>query len=272
MSNITIVTAFFDIGRGEWTKPVHGRQMPHYIPRTTDTYFGYFENLSKIKNDMIIYTSHDFVDKIKEIREKNSPEASTHVVGIDLDEATQNIKPKMLEIMGRKEFVNLVKDPHMPEYWNADYVLINFMKTDFVNHAFENSLVKTELAAWIDFGYARDNETVPASRVWKYNFNPNKMHYFNRMPVDFDTPIFEIIRTNTVYIQGCHMVGGKEAWLNNMRLNYINLNSLLSCGLVDDDQTILLMNWRSDPHNIELHPIPCGDTGWYKAMTKFNEA
>ena len=39
MNDITIVTAFFDIGRGEWT-PDKG--LPHYLHRTNQTYLQRF--------------------------------------------------------------------------------------------------------------------------------------------------------------------------------------------------------------------------------------
>lgn len=270
MSDITIVTAFFDIGRTEWTGVVHGRQLPHYIPRSTDSYFDYFENLSKIKNDMVIFTSNDLVDRIKTIRDKNAPDSVTHVIGVNFDDSTRAIKPIIQMVQSQPEYAALMVDPHMPEYWNADYVIVNFMKTDFVNHAYDAGLITTELAAWIDFGYARDNKTIPNNGMWKYSFDPKKMHYFNKIPLD-SRPIFDITRTNTVYIMGCHIVGGREAWQNNLRLNYNSLKSLIRCGLVDDDQTILLMNYREDPENIELHHIDAEKSGWYVVMKNFNE-
>lgn len=271
MNDITIVTAFFDIGRGEWTNPVHGRPMPHYIPRTTETYFSYFENLSKIKNDMVIYTSSDMADKIKSIRDRNAPDALTSVVAIDFNESTKAMRNVVQKIQSRPEYADLMIDPHMPEYWNADYVIVNFMKTDFVNNAYDNGFINTELAAWIDFGYARDDKTIPKNGIWKYNFDPTKMHYFNKIPIDERRPIFDIIRTNTVYIMGCHIVGGRSAWKNNLKLSYRNLSSMIRCGLIDDDQTILLMNYKDDPTNIELHHIDAEKNGWYVVMQNFNE-
>ena len=65
MSDVTIVTAFFDIGRGDWT-PDKG--LPHYLHRTTDTYVERFGNLATLENEMVIYTSADLVDKVTELR------------------------------------------------------------------------------------------------------------------------------------------------------------------------------------------------------------
>ena len=68
MPNITIVTAFFDIGRGRLPKEKHGRVLPHYQHRSVDTYFEFFKNLARLKNDLVVYTTEDFVDRIVEIR------------------------------------------------------------------------------------------------------------------------------------------------------------------------------------------------------------
>ena len=52
--SISIVTAFFDIGRGNLPNEKHGRILPHYQHRSVDTYFDFFSKLAKIQNDMNI--------------------------------------------------------------------------------------------------------------------------------------------------------------------------------------------------------------------------
>ena len=44
MNDITIVTSFFDIGRGNWTLD---RGLPHYLQRTNETYLERFAHLAK---------------------------------------------------------------------------------------------------------------------------------------------------------------------------------------------------------------------------------
>ena len=68
MSDITIVTAFFDIGRGNLPAMVRGRILPHYQHRSVETYFEFFRNLAKIKNDMVIYTTKEHAERIRNIR------------------------------------------------------------------------------------------------------------------------------------------------------------------------------------------------------------
>lgn len=274
MSDITVVTAFFDIGRGNWNKTSHGIDTPHYIPRTTESYFSYFENLAKIKNDMVIYCSEEHVETISKIREKNAPDAETTIVPLDFQNSVKHIKPVIEKIQKQAEYIEFVNDPRMPEYWNSDYVLVNFLKTEFVVDAYKKDHIKTDLAAWLDFGYVRSEKTLPKNGKWSYDFDPSKMHYFNKKSIDFERPIFDIIRTNDVYIMGCHLVGGKDAWFRHLQQNMQSLSSLINCGFIDDDQTILLMNYRMDPDTFELHPIDVKREEWDEwniAMIKFNK-
>lgn len=274
MGDITIVTAFFDIGRGNWTTPVNGREIPHYIPRTTDTYFNYFRNLAKVKNDMVIFCDKGHVDLVRNIRNTNAPGSKTTIFDVDFNETVKDLKAVIEMVQSNPAYVNLMIDPHMPEYWNADYVLVNLMKTDFVLHAYAQQAIKTDLVAWLDFGYVRGESTLPKNLVWKYDFDSTKMHYFNKRPIDMHRPIFDIIRHNDVYIMGCHLVGGQQAWIKHKEMNTVSLKALLRCGLIDDDQTFLLMNYRMEPNSFELHPITVTQDEWDQwnvAMLKFNE-
>lgn len=270
MRDITIVTAFFDIGRGDWKGVKNGRPMENYLARSNDYYFECFERLAKVKNDMIIYTSPEFKQRIEDIRASHSPDARTVVIELDLYETLRGTKEVIQNVMLRPEYVLFVDNPQLPEYWNPEYVLINFLKTDFVCSSFEQDLIKTELAAWIDFGYARNADTVPDNMLWQYDFDPAFMHFFNLRELDNDRPLFDIVKTNSVYIMGCHAVGGKEAWTTNMQLNYSSLNMLLNCGLIDDDQTIMLMNVRAAPEKYKLHPIDVEQNGWHVIFQKFS--
>lgn len=274
MSDITIITAFFDIGRSNWSFSPTGEKLPFYIPRTTESYFEYFEYLSKMKNDMIIYCSSEHVEKINEIRKRNSPNSNTTVLSIDFKNSVANIKQAVEFIQQRPEYIKLVDDPRMPEYWNADYVVVNYMKTNFVVNAYDEGHIKTKLAAWLDFGYVRGDFGLPKSLLWDYDFDADKVHFFNKIPIDFGRPIFDIIKTNTVYIMGCHIVGGEKSWKQHKILNDISLDCLLSCGLIDDDQTILLMNYKRCPQAYELHRIEVKQEewdNWNVAMLKFNK-
>jgi hypothetical protein len=87
MNNISIVTAFFDIGRGDWT-PDKG--LPHYLERKTETYLERFGYLTNLKNDITVFTTEDLAPKVQEIC-KNRTE-KTNIVILDLNERFSKIK------------------------------------------------------------------------------------------------------------------------------------------------------------------------------------
>ena len=53
-SSTTIITAYFDIGRGDWTANKGFREK---LARSVDVYFSYFERLAALENEMIIFFS-----------------------------------------------------------------------------------------------------------------------------------------------------------------------------------------------------------------------
>ena len=65
MNEITIVTAFFDIGRGDWT-PDKG--LPHYLQRTTDTYIERFSHMAQLENELVVFSTPDMIEKLIPLR------------------------------------------------------------------------------------------------------------------------------------------------------------------------------------------------------------
>lgn len=277
MSDITIVTAFFDIGRGDLPKEKHGRPLPWYQHRSIDTYFEYFEKQARLNNDMVIYTTPDLVDRVVALREKYGHGDKTVVVQMPsyLPEGLEPLKEEIQRIMDLPEYIANIDNPQLIEYWHADYVLVNIFKAMYVSSAINAGHVKTPLTAWIDFGYARSDETIPTEvldKGWKYDFDVNKIHMFNQRPVDViekERPISDIIKTGDVYIQGCHIVGGTEKWADFGLAVFANLRELVSHDLIDDDQTLLLLAALSHPELVELHYNSPDD--WFRVFKDYNE-
>jgi hypothetical protein len=167
---------------------------------------------------------------------------------------------------------HFLADPHTPEYWNPQYVLINFLKPGLVCRAYEDGLLEaTETAAWIDFGYCDREGVLGASVAWEYDFTRDRIHLFALREPDAKRPIFDVVRTGSVYLTGGQIVADRASWLQ-LRDGYAsNLEHLLRCGLVDDDQTLLLMCYIEAPQQFELHYI-LPRQGWRAALRHFNRA
>ena len=86
---LTIVTAFFDCGRGE-----HSSQK-----RTNNDYIEYFKFWARIRNKVIIYTMPEFAEKIFKIRDKFGLADQTVIISdVDIWNVEKDILDKMQQI------------------------------------------------------------------------------------------------------------------------------------------------------------------------------
>lgn len=262
MNEITIVTAFFDIGRGEWT-PDKG--LPWYLQRTTQTYLDRFSHMAKLENPMIVYTSEDLVDTIKKIR----GDLPTEIIPVNLKESFVKLREDISKIQKSPEYQSKINPLQVknPEYWNSDYVLVNLLKSAFVNRSLH--MIPTKLVAWMDFGYCRSEETLAGVKKWCYPFDPEKIHFFNIKDWKEGTYIQDVIANNDVHITGPCIVAGKDMWPILEALVSHNTLELIENNLIDDDQTLLLMSYLMKPELFELHPVSSND--WFVAFRDYNE-
>jgi protein YibB len=266
MNNISIVTAFFDIGRGNWT-PDKG--LPHYLHRTTDTYLERFSHLAELENDITIFTSKELEGRVKSICNKRL--GRTEVITIDINFTFSEMRKKIVKIQQDRNFQSRInpQQSRNPEYWNPDYVLVTNLKAHFTNVAIEIGCTQNDLVAWIDFGYCRSAKNIPASKTWNYDFDPSKIHLFNYKSYD-NKPIEHAVCNNDVYILGAKVVAHKTMWPKMSNLMGNSFNDLYNKGLVDDDQGLWLQSYIKEPELFELHRIPDHQFG-YDPFVLFNE-
>lgn len=264
MNDITIVTAFFDIGRGDWT-PDKG--LPHYLQRTTDTYMKRFGHMAKLENEMIVYTSKDLAKHVERERQGKP----TEVLIVDFPNSFQKLRESVSNIQKSPEYQAKINPMQVrnPEYWNADYVVVNALKSSFVNRAIDLKLINTDLVAWLDFGYCREESTLNGVKKWQYPFDKDKIHFFNIKEWKNDKTIQDVIANNDVYITGPCIVAGKEMWPKLEYLVHHSIDKLIENNLMDDDQTMLLMSYLFNPEIFELHPVSSDD--WFIAFKDYNE-
>lgn len=268
--NLTIITAFYDIGRSKWTGFIGGHPLPSYLKRTTDQYFECFERMLKLDNDIVVFTSPDLVERFDKYKVQKPNLA---VIPYEFHNAHPDIREKIAKIHNDPKFYGPIRQPFNPEYWNVDYVMINLMKSEFVNYAIDTSIVLTELVAWLDFGYCRTDDCVPTTK-WNYNFELDRIHLFSvKKFVPTHMNLREIINTNDVFIQGCHIVASKKDWQFLENEMQISLDMFLEKGWIDDDQTFYFMNYCRNPDSYEIHYLdPNHKCGWFQIFQEFNDA
>jgi protein YibB len=264
MNDITIVTAFFDIGRGEWT-PDKG--LPHYLQRTNDTYFERFSHMAKLENEMVVYTAPEFESRVRELR----GDRKTEVVVIDFKYNFDYLRKRIHDAQKNENFQNAINPNQRanPEYWYPDYVLVNSLKSTFALQAIDNGYATNDLVAWLDFGYCRTPDALNGKTKWQYSFNKDKIHLFNLKEYD-NIPIETIISNNSVYMTGPCIVAGRNQWQHLYGLVNHSMNNLLSNNWIDDDQTLLLMSYIAAPQLFELHKVSEND--WFVAFKDYNES
>ena len=242
MNDITIVTAFYNIKRENWSG----------FERSDDKYFEYFEHWARMKNRIIVYVENDVHKRrVEQIREKFGLTDMTTVI---VTGKCEEIDPELYDEIKTATENELQKGFHVheksPEAWSALYNYIMILKGWFLQDAIKRNLVTDDTAAWLDFGFGHGIDTYPLAEefdfCWRYDFVSDKITMFYLKELD-ERPVFDIICTGAVYFLGFMIVGRKQYWpefWNLMRRSMLELNAT---GLVDDDQTIMYMAYRKRP-------------------------
>jgi protein YibB len=252
-SDITIVTAFFDIGRENWEG----------FERSSDMYIDRFKHLTKLNNKIIVYTSPDLVEKIQAVSKYIT------VIPYNFLEETLALRKTIKDIQSSDQFTKKLtgRIRKNPESWSPEYVAVTSLKAFFVSKAISDGHVDTELVSWIDFGYCRNEKTVPTTS-WSYNFDSSKIHMLVMNEINTKRPMGDIIYSGDVYVQGCQVIAGKHLWpwLEESMKN--SLDNLMHQGLVDDDQGLFLMSYLKNPNRFILRYNKSSD--WFIIFKEYN--
>lgn len=239
MNEITLITAYFNIGRGTWSG----------YSRNDEKYLSYFAHWARLRNRLVVYTSPDLVDKVKEIRESFGLGDRTTVIPVpDVSAVQPELYQSIRQTMKNKVSWLFHKKLDHPEAWNYDYNYVANLKPYWVQDAVARGLT-TETAAWIDFGYDHGGDDFPYAEDFDFLWQPQLaplIYLALENPLD-DLPIFEVVRSMKVYIRGNLIIAPSGMWLPFWNNAKEALSALSECGLADDDQTMELMVYRRHP-------------------------
>lgn len=259
MNEVTIVTIFFDIGRGNW----EGK-----MQRSNEKYFEYFKSWARIKNKVIIYTEPQYAKKARTIREQYGLADRTEVIEIeDMTALDNEVYSAMKNALANPIAQSFRAEQNHPEVYNPDYNFIMYLKYYFLQKAVKDGLASGMLA-WMDFGYNKGgNYYVNPEEfdfLWAVDLNPDKIHLFSfgEETELWELPIFEVIRSLEVYISGEIVLLHEKLTDEFLALCRRCELSLGDVGFSDDDQTILLMAYRTNPELFSLHQM----LGWCDQM------
>lgn len=235
---IKIVTAFFDIGRGE----------SKYLSRSNKKYFEYFTFWASIQNDLTVYCQTKNAQEIMNIRRRYGLEDKTHIKTIDdFFNIEIDIYQKMKDIENNHSFKNF-------RFFNnalsntADYCYIMALKWWCLKDAakLEKS---TQMMAWLDFGYNHGGELYVNPRdfnfLWDYDFD-EKINCFCLSDPDSVSAIDSLQFQSDCFIGHTAIMPAHycELFWNEIKNSLV---SLLSLDCMDDDQQLELMVYKKHP-------------------------
>lgn len=247
--HISIVTAFFELGRAKLTGDA----------RTTDFYLDCFAFWARVRNPVVVYGNADTCERALAIRKKFGREELTRTVTIpDLFALDPELLAGLERTMSDPYYRSYRWKPFKPEAKMPAYNYLMCHKPYFVADAVEKGLTG-ENVAWVDFGYNVNGSYYLYPEEFDFEWRHpvgGKIHYFNRVDTD-ERPIFEIVRTMGDCFQGNFIVSPGRYW-PMMRDSYRRyMRELIDCGLPDSDQTLMIMLYRDNPELFEIHPLPC---------------
>lgn len=142
MGEITLVTDFFDIGRGQ--------DKNEELRRTASKYFDEFRRWARIQNKLIVYTDSKSAETIKAIRAEYGLLDKTVIVATDnLFELEGDLLARMEKASRNQDFLDFRYLPEASSN-NPKYDYLWMMKYYFMNDAYEKGLL-TEDVVWMDF-------------------------------------------------------------------------------------------------------------------------
>jgi protein YibB len=255
--NTTLITGFFDIGRQNWDAG---------FPRSNAVYLEYFNRLAGLQNPIVVYTSSQMVDVIKQQVKWNNV---TFVV-LDWVEKYSAVTGRIERVMKSPEYraklANNGAADFLPENRIPAYVAVTNRKIEWVSDAIDRGLVNTEYAAWIDFGYVREEATLAGLSQYDCPFEDDKIHMFSRRDLT-RIKLEGAMLWNLVYFMGGSIVGKKESWAAFNEIYYSEFERFLQKGIIDDDQGFLLASYVQKPELFEAHIT----SDWFPLFKQFSK-
>jgi hypothetical protein len=260
---ITLVSAFYDIGRTQWDTYV----------RSTQTYIDSFKNYYSIDYHMIVFIDSRYIHLLT-----NTP--SITFIPINEIWLKNNTIWSKIEIarsiMNSEKYKTLVArriENGSPETLFPEYNFINHCKIDFINYAIHHGYINSELVAWSDFGYHNSVFKNDISRFPKENLNTSffnskiTMWTMNEITEkDFD-PWYTVQNEKVIFTGGFY--GLPTTMVPEFhKLYHDSLDELHNLGICDDDQHIYLRCYRKNPELFEIH---LDKNKWPEALCHFQK-
>lgn len=273
LSDVTIVTAFYDLDRSNWSSPM--------FRRPTEDYIRAFSRLVSNDYSMVIYADARHLNTIRDLVSASIGSDKKVVIPISEEWMIENLwswsrLQRETEIMNSAQYKDVIPQRiamGYPENVNPRYTILTHSKIDFLCHAIENHHAITNNLMWVDFGYLSDKAVaggfVPKKRLSSLNMIPNKVNLCslaNRIvEQDFD-PIFTLKNAPEKLTAGV-FCGSTSVLKKFQQVSHECLVQMQGMGIADDEQAVWLGCIKTSPSLFAIHMFP----GWHYGLRYFTE-
>ena len=256
MNNVTIVTAFFDIGREH---NGDGRKLTDYLD--------WIKKTLQLNCNLFIVTEKKFVDLMKD----NRPSKYKTYIKEDILENASYYKyfPRMKEILNSEDYKTRIAYPNRVECKLPEYNVIQYSKFGWLADAIKENPFDSDYFFWMDAGISRFFYNMNLQNPYPNNisfsniFNDNENTFIIQQREDlqrYDIDEDFIWKADNLFKGG--MFGGKRNQVMKVsrELEEIFVKKMLDKKNVNNEQLSLVLLWKEQPdlfkiiEDINRHP------------------
>ena len=226
--NLTIVTAYFDIGK-------FGKGSPNNV-WSVKTYLEFARSFKYLLNPVVIYTdSQNFFNLMQTLRANLTNITKMFLIDKNSSWAFQR-KGQIENIYATKGYPK-----HYPNTVVAEYSCAQHAKYDVVARAATRNYFQTDYFAWLDVGLFRAEGNQRKYFVLQKppDFNSSRIAVNLVHTVNMNTDMSSIFRRNLVWVCGCIFVGRREIIIKYTEQYKRAVDYFLSQKLMNTDQQVL---------------------------------
>jgi hypothetical protein len=257
MSGVTVVTALFDIGRGDLLAL-------HNNKRSFQTYLEWFSHLLEIECNLEVWTTADVAAIV---RRRRAPETTVvHVAGLK-DLPMHDRREDMRRAMAWTSQGSNFLQEHI-EFMLPDYNVINFSKAGLLRRAATANVFGSTRFLWIDAGAIRTADARPRGR-WPDPYKVASLGDLFLFAKDFVhrgyaeaalSDVLGFVRRHENPIRGYVFGGTGPAVVEWAARIDVATDSMLRAEAMNNDQSAMLLAAAAAWDDVRVLPIR--DDGW----------
>jgi hypothetical protein len=272
MKKISLITAFYDIGRKDWKN--------YNFSRSNEAYLQSFLLYLNYNFEMTIFIDESLYEILKYHIENSKYGYTKKLIKINEEWMKNNIwawqkLDREREIMNSEEYKKVILPSRLqqesPENTKPEYTILTHSKIDFVNYVIDNNISESDFYIWTDFGYFHNKTSedyLPHSEIDISKMNKDTVNICCISPIDEkDKDIIYTLQAAPEKI-GAYLFGGKKDKLKEFQnLCHYYLDYFQSINIADDEQALWLQCYFNKPELFTLHVFH----EWHRGLKYFSK-